>query len=185
LPTSLRRIARRRGPEINHDSQESVPGLFIAAGDVHVDKDVFHGDTILLLVTFFIFQLNNVAYNVLYPVFGEGKEPTGRNLSAEEIGISMAATGLLTILFQVSAYGPIRAKLGNRITYRVSHFLYAIAFIILPFVGYINKTGTGNGKTWVWGEIGLSLTLKTIAVVGGLTCAMLMVRLYSEYCASG
>jgi hypothetical protein len=161
---------------MNHDSEESVPGLFSVSNDDHVGLDVFNVDTILLLVTFFIFQLNNVAYNVLYPVYGEEKEPTGRNLSAEEIGISMAAAGLLTIVFQVSIYGPMRAKLGNRMTYRISHILYAVAFVILPFVGYVSKTGFGNGKTWIWAEIGVSLVIKTIAVVGGLTCAMLMVR---------
>lgn len=176
LPASFQRAVNYDGAETHRDSQDTALSLFATAEDNRDGLDVFNVDTVLLLVTFFIFQLDNVAYNVLYPVFGEGKEPTGRGLSAEAIGISMSVAGLLTIIFQMSIYAPIRAKLGNRITYRISHFLYAIAFVILPFVGYLNKTGPGNGKLWVWAEIGASLVIKTIAVVGGLTCAMLMVR---------
>jgi MFS family permease len=168
LPHSLRWFKGKK------DDRNTSPSTVRSASE-ESHPNVFTFDTILLLITFFVFQLSNVAYNVLYPVFGEGKPPTGRSLSAEEIGFSMASAGVLAILFQIFIYGPVRTKLGNRGSYRLSHLLFALAFSVMPFVGYIDGEGFGQGRKWVWAELGLSLAIKTIAAVGGLTCAMLMV----------
>ena len=65
-----------------HDSSEAVPM-----------KEILSRDTILLLCTYFIFQLANIAFNSLYPIFAQAKPPTGRNLNPEEIGLSLALAG--------------------------------------------------------------------------------------------
>jgi ATP/ADP translocase len=78
-------------------------------------------------------------------------------------------------VFQIFFYGKVREKLGNRASFRISHFLFVISFLIMPFVGYPNRSGFGQGAVAVWAALGLSLILKTVATVGGLTSALLMV----------
>ena len=143
-------------------------------------KDIFSRDTILLLCTYFIFQLANIAFNSLYPIFAQAKPPTGRNLNPEEIGLSLALAGAFTIAFQVGVFGKLRDKMGNRWVYRSSLALFTIAFVLMPWVGYKKpKDGTGisTGVAWLWFEIGVVLLIKTVAAVGGLTSALLLVCL--------
>lgn len=192
-PTYARhhRRSKRRGTHSSHgrdsfngsaeeDNSDEAAALFPeTSGEVLRSSEVLNRDTILLLVTYFIFQLANISYNSLYPIFGEAAPPTGRDLSAEEIGVSLAFAGLVTILFQVGIYGKLRDRIGNKITYRVSLAAFVAAFFITPFVGYKDSdkgpSGPGNGKVWLWIELGIALVLKTIAAVGGLTSALLLV----------
>lgn len=141
---------------------------------------VFTRDTILLLATFLIFQLANISYNSLYPVFAQANSPTGRNLSPEEIGISLAFAGAVTIVFQIGVFGTLREKIGNRVTYRVGLGGFVIAFLLMPWVGYKDgRNGshkpTKMGQVWLWVELGAVLIIKTVAAVGGLTSALLLI----------
>ncbi|KAK4508758.1 hypothetical protein PRZ48_002497 [Zasmidium cellare] len=147
----------------------------------HLDrKDVFNRDTILLLSSYLIFQLSNISYNSLYPIFSEAKPPAGRSLNPEEIGTSLAFAGLITILFQVGVFGKLREKIGNKTTYRAGMAGFVIAFLLMPWVGYKdNADGSGEattmGKVWLWVELGAILIVKTVASVGGLTSALLLI----------
>lgn len=143
-------------------------------------KDVFNRDTILLLSSYLIFQLSNISYNSLYPIFSEASPPTGRSLIPEEIGTSLAFAGLITILFQVGVFGKLREKIGNKTTYRAGMAGFVIAFLLMPWVGYKDgKDGSGEattmGKVWLWVELGAILIVKTVASVGGLTSALLLI----------
>lgn len=185
-PTYLKR--RNTGGHSGEQTESSSTTADFLAPSSDEDNfkrsDVFNKDTVLLLITFLIFQLSNVAYGSLYPIFCESPAPTGRELSSEGVGLSMALAGIVTIVFQIFFYGNIRDKLGNRVSFRLSHFLFIVAFIIPPFVGYKAKAGLGNGPIWIWIELGTSLIFKTLATVGGLTSALLMVspRSYSSLC---
>ncbi|KAK5175168.1 uncharacterized protein LTR77_000305 [Saxophila tyrrhenica] len=143
-------------------------------------EDVFTRDTVLLLITFLIFQLANISYNSLYPVFAQANPPTGRNLTPEEIGIGLAFAGAVTILFQVGVFGAIREKVGNKVTYRVGLAGFVVAFLLMPWVGYKDgASGEGEptkmGQVWLWIELGVVLIIKTVAAVGGLTSALLLI----------
>lgn len=166
------------------DSIDSAPTL-LPSGSNHYHlstKDVFTRDTILLLITFLIFQLSNISYNSLYPIFAQANPPTGRDLSPEEIGLSLAFAGVVTILFQVGIFGKMREKIGNKTTYRVGLAGFVVAFLLMPWVGYKDGGGDGSGvvtttgKVWLWVELGAVLIIKTVAAVGGLTSALLLVR---------
>ncbi|KAF2135448.1 uncharacterized protein K452DRAFT_323046 [Aplosporella prunicola CBS 121167] len=167
--------------ESDEESQQSAPTLLpnVSAGENLSKKEVFNRDTILLLLTFLIFQFANISYNSLYPIFGQAPPPTGRNLSPEEIGISLAFAGVITIIFQVGIYGKLREKIGNKTTYRVSLAAFVVAFLLMPWVGYKNGEGTGlglgRGKVLMWIELGFVLIVKTVAAVGGLTSALLLI----------
>ena len=165
--------------ESDAQSQNSLPALFPQPVHELTTKQVMNRDTILLLFTYLIFQLSNISYNSLYPVFGQAPPPTGRNLSPKEIGLSLAFAGVVTIVFQVLFFGKLRDEMGNKTAYRVGLGGFVVAFLITPFVGYKNiKNGDGgmsNGKIWLWVELSAVLLIKTVAAVGGLTSALLLV----------
>jgi len=159
-------------------SETSAPTFLPAtSGETLTKQEVFNRDTILLLITFLIFQLSNISYNSLYPIFAEASPPIGRDLTPEEVGLSLAFAGLITIVFQVGIYGKVRDKIGNKTTYRISLALFVGAFIFTPFVGYKESDGIGmgKGKVWLWIELGVVLIIKTVAAVGGLTSALLLI----------
>ncbi|KAF3043864.1 hypothetical protein E8E11_002178 [Didymella keratinophila] len=153
------------------DSEGIAPALFPETTAELTKKEILNRDTILLLVTYTIFQLANISYNSLYPIFAEDVEPTGRGLKPEAVGLSLSFAGAITIVFQVGIFGKLRGKLGNKVAYRASLALFVVAFTLMPFVGYKNKHGSG----WLWFELGVVLVIKTIAGVGGLTAALLLI----------
>lgn len=161
-------------------SEGSAPAIFPHITEDNLTrKEIFHRDTILLLVTYTIFQLANISYNSLYPIFAEEQPPTGRGLKPEAVGLSLAFAGLITIVFQIGIYGKIREKVGNKVTYRVSLAAFVVAFLLMPWVRYKDgkpSLGIGSGRGWLWAELGVILVIKTVASVGGLTSALLLVR---------
>lgn len=184
-PTYTRVSRREAGSTTDDDVDDSASDTSMAglipqhqAGQLRM-KDILNRDVILILLTFFVFQLGNVAYNSLYPIFAQAPAPTGRNLSPEEIGISLAFSGFVTILFQVGIFGFLRDRIGNKTTYRVGLAGIVLAFLLMPFVGYKTKNGKADNsaKIWLWVELGVILVIKTIASVGGLTSALLLVSL--------
>lgn len=154
------------------NSDGVAAALFPETSGELTKKEILNRDTILLLVTYTIFQLANISYNSLYPIFAEDVEPTGRGLKPEAVGLSLSFAGAITIIFQVGIFGKLRGKLGNKVAYRSSLALFVVAFILMPFVGYQSK----QGNVWLWAELGVVLVIKTIAGVGGLTAALLLVR---------
>lgn len=162
-------------------SQDSAPTLLpnVSNGENLSRREVLNRDTLLLLLTFLIFQFANISYNSLYPIFAQAPPPTGRSLSTEEIGVSLAFAGAITILFQIGIYGKLREKMGNKSTYRVSLAAFVVAFLLMPWVGYKDGgntgSGLGRGKTVMWIELGFVLIVKTVAAVGGLTSALLLI----------
>ncbi|KAI9887889.1 MAG: hypothetical protein M1823_000277 [Watsoniomyces obsoletus] len=159
----------------------SMPTLLPHHASELATKEVLTRDTILLLVTYLIFQLCNVSFNSLYPIFASSPPPTGRDLSPRFIGFSLAFAGVVTILFQIGVYSRFRDGLGNRATYRVAFAGFTLAFLMMPFVGYKHSVSAGSlpshwqGRIWLWVELALILLVKTISSVGGLTSALLLI----------
>lgn len=164
------------------DVDTSMPSLLPHNDEELTAKDVMNRDTLLLLLTYFIFQLSNISFNSLYPIFAESQPPTGRGLSPKEIGLSLAFAGAVTIIFQVGLFMRLREKLGNRSTYRAGLAGFVVAFLLIPWVGYVNPQDEevlSRGKIWLWIELGVVLFIKTVAAVGGLTSALLLACLRS------
>ncbi|EME89744.1 uncharacterized protein MYCFIDRAFT_63575 [Pseudocercospora fijiensis CIRAD86] len=183
-PTYMRRAQKSfettSGGHHDEDEPNERTSLFAHNQEELDKKDVFNRDTILLLISYLIFQLSNVSFNSLYPIFSEARPPTGRNLSPEEIGTSLAFAGSVTIIFQVGIFGKLREKMGNKTTYRIGLAGFVVAFLLMPWVGYKdNSDGTHEatqmGKVWLWVELGGVLLIKTVAAVGGLTSALLLI----------
>lgn len=158
----------------------SLPDLFPSVNGTNLaSKQVLNRDTIILLSTYLIFQLSNISFNSLYPIFVSAPVPTGRNLSHEFIGLSLSFAGIVTIVFQVGIFGKLKEKMGNKVTYRAGLFGFFLAMMMMPWVGYKNSAapfGWGTGTVWLDIELGIILLIKTVAAVGGLTSALLMVR---------
>ncbi|KAE8354752.1 MFS general substrate transporter [Aspergillus coremiiformis] len=139
-------------------------------------SELLNRDTVLLLLTYLIFSLCNVAYNALFPIFSQAAPPTGRGLTPSEIGLSQGFSGFVTIIFQICIFGKLRDKMGNRWSYRAGLFGFVVSFILMPFIGYKGDDSKGlSAKTALLAvELCFALLVKTVATVGVLTSALLL-----------
>ncbi|KAK3337655.1 major facilitator superfamily domain-containing protein [Cercophora scortea] len=135
--------------------------------------------TLAVLGTYLVFQLTNISFNSLYPIFASAPPPTGRELGPGTIGISLSLAGLATILFQVFLFQSLKTRMGNLGTYRFSLLGMAVSMALMPWIGYLDEQkpwlGLGTGKAWLYGELGVILVFKNICAVGGLSSVMLLI----------
>ncbi|KAJ4385929.1 hypothetical protein N0V85_007969 [Neurospora sp. IMI 360204] len=178
-----------RNNKSNHENNEGdallgQDGDATSAKDVASDqKSAFHQlanrTTLILLCTYLVFQLTNISFNSLYPIFASAPPPNGRNLGPSTIGLSLSLAGLATIVFQAFVFQPLKARTGNMGTYRYSLLGMAISMALMPWIGYIDQKktwlGIGSGKAWLYSELGVILLLKNICAVGGLSSVMLLI----------
>lgn len=157
------------------------------ANDLTPDE-IFCRDTLLLLLTYLLFALSNISFNSLYPIFAQAPEPTGRDLTPREIGLSLAFSGAVTIFFQVCIFGKLRDRMGNKWSYRAGLFGFVISFLMMPFVGYktpeSGKASSTHNSLLLAIEVCVVLLVKTVAAVGGLTSALLLVCLHRVWIAA-
>lgn len=140
-------------------------------------EEIFTRDTVLLLLTYLVFAFCNVSFNSLFPIFAQAKPPAGRQLTPSEIGLSQGFAGIVTIIFQICIFNRLRDKMGNRWSYRAGLFGFVVSFLLMPFIGYKIKTGEGLTHTsaLMAFELCFVLLVKTVASVGGLTSALLLI----------
>lgn len=149
-----------------------------SSGREPVWRDVVNRTTVILLATYLVFQLSNISFNSLYPIFAASPPPTGRQLDPGRIGVSLSLAGLATIIFQAFLYQPLQAKTGNLGTYRFALLGIVVSMVLMPWVGYLDDEpplGIGTGRLWLYAELGVVLILKNICAVGGLSSVMLLV----------
>ncbi|KAI0475761.1 MFS general substrate transporter [Xylariaceae sp. FL0804] len=141
-------------------------------------RQLFNRTTVVLLLTHLVFQLSNSSFNSLYPIFASGRAPTGRELRASAIGISLSVAGIFTIFFQLFLFRPLKSRLGNVGSYRGALLGFAITMALMPWVGYVDSEppfGVGRSKIWLYVELGIILVIKNICAVGGLSSVMLLI----------
>lgn len=144
-------------------------------------KDLLNHTTVILLATYLVFQLSNISFNSLYPIFASAPAPAGRDLSPSKIGFSLSAAGLATIIFQAFLFPPIKSKIGNLGSYRYALLGIGISMMLMPWVGYLDDEppfNIGTGRLWLYAELAVVLILKNICAVGGLSSVMLLVSLF-------
>lgn len=193
LPVKKNRSSRaRRDVSVEEDEnsepenipQASVPKLVPEQTKSFRPSEVLNKDTLLLLISYGVFQFSNVSYNSLYPIFGQASPPLGRGLSPKEIGVSLAFAGAASILVQMGIFGRLRDKMGNRITYRSCLAGMVLAYMLTPLVGYEHAgDGPGGityGKMFLYFELGFVLLIRAMAAVGCLTSALLLVRFLED-----
>lgn len=142
-------------------------------------RQLANRNTLAVLGTYLVFQLSNISFNSLYPIFASAPPPTGRSLGPSTIGLSLSLAGLATIFFQVFLFQSLKTKVGNLVTYRWSLLGMSVAMALVPWIGYLDSqpfASIGNGKAWLYGELGVILIIKNICAVGGLSSVMLLVR---------
>ena len=140
--------------------------------------ELLNHKTLILLGTYLIFQLSNISFNSLYPIFAATKPPTGRGLQPDTIGVGLVIAGAATIILQAFFFGPLRDKVGSLGTYRLALIGIALSMAVMPWVGYTTDKplfGVLNGKIWLYIEFGVILVAKNVCAVGGLSSVMLLV----------
>ncbi|KAK4652431.1 hypothetical protein QC762_611080 [Podospora pseudocomata] len=141
-------------------------------------RQLANRNTMAVLGTYLVFQLANISFNSLYPIFVSAPPPTGRELGPGIIGLSLSLAGLATIVFQALVFERLKARMGNLGTYRYSLLGMAVAMSLMPWIGYLDSTpnlGIGSGKGWLYSELGVILIIKNICAVGGLSSVMLLI----------
>ncbi|CAG8359939.1 unnamed protein product [Penicillium salamii] len=171
-----RHAAEAEDHDSDLDSASEISSLLGHHEELSWDE-IFTRDTVLLLLTYLIFAFCNVSFNSLFPIFAQAKPPAGRSLTPSEIGLSQGFAGIVTIIFQICVFNRLRDKMGNRWSYRAGLFGFVISFVLMPFIGYKSRsTDNLTGKSALMAiELCLVLLVKTIAAVGGLTSALLLV----------
>ena len=147
-------------PGSERSSLLSLPELFADNSEELTGKAVWYRNTLLLLGTYLVFQLSNISFNTLYPIFAFAAVPLGLDIPARAIGISLSAVGIVSVLFQVCAVGRLKMKIGDKTTYRTGLGLLAIAMLAMPFVAYRYSpplVGTWSGEVVMWIQISLIL----------------------------
>lgn len=181
---------RLQSHDMATDSEDETQSLLSASGESsgsdqeELEGKIFTRNTILLLGTYLVFQLSNISFHTLYPIFAYSPAPIGRDISHKAIGMSLSFAGVVTIVFQVAIFGKLKEKMGNKRTYRAGLFLFFVSMMLMPWVGYQDSKplfGIGTGYVWLWIEIGFILLVKTVAAVGGLTSALLLACLPNNY----
>ncbi|TPX11134.1 uncharacterized protein E0L32_007995 [Thyridium curvatum] len=140
--------------------------------------EILNRTTIVVLLTYLIFQLSNISYNSLFPIFSSAKPPTGRGLGPGTIGLLLSFSGLLTIVFQILLFQPIKARLGNLGTFRWSLLGMTASMALIPWIGYLDSQpvfGLGSGKWWLYAETSIILLIKNMCAIGGLSSVMLLI----------
>ncbi|UNI18420.1 hypothetical protein JDV02_004691 [Purpureocillium takamizusanense] len=174
---SLDSVAKHQSPS------SSSPGT-LTADAVNKDgngqpwRDLLNRTTLTLLITYLVFQLSNISYNSLYPIFASSQPPTGRGLSPTLIGLSLSLAGVATIVFQAFLYQPLKSRIGSLGAYRLSLWGIALSMVLMPWVGYTDDEplfGVGSARGWLYAELGVVLILKNICAVGGLSSVMLLI----------
>lgn len=161
------------GDEEGHSSSKSL------SRDREPWRDLLNKTTLILLATYLVFQLSNISFNSLYPIFVSSPPPTGRELDPGTIGVSLSLAGVATIVFQAFFFQMLKARLGNLGSYQLALLGIGICMTLMPWVGYLEDSpafGIGSGKLWLYMELGVVLVIKNICAVGGLSSVMLLVR---------
>ena len=161
------------------DDNKNHGSLGLANSNNATVRQLANRTTLAVLISYLVFQLTNISFNSLYPIFASAPPPTGRDLGPSTIGLSLSLAGLATILFQGFLFQPLKARIGNLGTYRYSLLGMAISMALMPWIGYLDEDkpwlGLGTGEAWLYSELGVILVLKNICAVGGLSSVMLLV----------
>ncbi|CAK7229713.1 hypothetical protein SCUCBS95973_007321 [Sporothrix curviconia] len=143
-------------------------------------KQLLNPKTVLLLATYLVFQLANISFNSLYPIFSAAPKPTGRDLPPGMIGLLLSVAGAATIVFQVTLFQPLKRMLGNLGTYRGALFGIALSMLVMPWT---TETKTAGGPfpfpssiVGLHVQIGAVLVFKNMCAVGGLSSVMLLIN---------
>lgn len=176
-PADGRPASPAEEPRENAD-EESASSLQAAL--INPWREILNRSTMFLLATYLIYQLSNISFNSLYPIFAAAPAPTGRALDPATIGLSLSVSGVFTIVFQAFMFRPLKTRFGNLRLYRFALLGLAVSTAVIPLVGYRDDDpilGVGTGSAWLYLELLGVLVLKNVSAVGGLSCVMLLVSL--------
>lgn len=137
-----------------------------------VIRQLLNRQTVLVLATYLVFQLSNISFNSLYPIFASSPGPTGRDMNPETIGLLLSFASFMTIAFQISIFQPIKTRMGNLRSYRYALLGLAVSMALMPWVG---STTVDGSRRWLYAEVALVLVVKNICAVSGLSSVMLLI----------
>lgn len=160
--------------EASHSSSDDNQG----PSETTVIRQLLNRRTVLVLLTYLMFQLVNISFNSLFPIFASASAPTGRSLSPEDVGLLLSFSGFATIIFQCLLFQSLKAKLGNLGTYQGALLGLGISMMLMPWVGHLDDAplfNKGSARWWLYAEMASVLVIKNICAVGGLSSVLLLI----------
>ncbi|CAK7242038.1 MAG: hypothetical protein STHCBS139747_003514 [Sporothrix thermara] len=153
-------------------TSSASPPKMVETTQAALFKQLLNSKTALLLLTYLVFQLANISFNSLYPIFSAAPPPTGRDLPPGMIGLLLSVAGAATIVFQVTLFQPLKRVLGNLGTYRSALFGIALSMLVMPWTGSASLSRFLSLHV----QIGAVLVFKNLCAVGGLSSVMLLIN---------
>ncbi|PHH50520.1 putative membrane protein YCR023C [Ceratocystis fimbriata CBS 114723] len=176
LPDSLRSFVRRNttsasGALANGNERNNAEAEVGAQETTETEEEsdvasvksqtsFFSRTTVLLLASYFIFQLCSVAFATLYPVFAASPAPAGRSLDPATIGLLMTIAGFVTMGFQAFIFPTIKTEHGNIGTYRFAVLGLAVSLALMPLVGYLSE----DKETLAWNNLLIYGEISTVLI---------------------
>lgn len=159
---------------------EAASGIFKKP----IVKQLLNTKTAILLLTYLVFQLSNISFNSLYPIFSAAPPPAGRGMPPGQIGLLLSFAGLATIVFQITVFQWLKAKVGNMGSYRGALLGIAVCMLLMPWVSHADDGplfGVVTGEWLLYGEVAVVLVFKSICAVSGLSSVMLLVSRIRQF----
>ncbi|KAM0755855.1 MFS general substrate transporter [Meredithblackwellia eburnea MCA 4105] len=128
--------------------------------------------TAKVLTSWFLFNLLSSCYQGIIPLFCYSKwSDGGLGFSPKEIGILLALTGILAIVWQLLLFPAFERRLGILTTYRFAMAFVPLTFLCLPLAHSL----VPSGAPAVWTALGVMILARTLNNLG-VACNSLLLN---------
>ena len=117
-------------------------------------EDTFNCAVVMLITSFVLCSYHGMAYGGLLPIYLQDKPCTeskqldlsgGLGYDVHDVGIFMAANGVIAMLVQVVVFPPFVERVGIWRSYFIMTTLYPISYILIPFLSLLSKGPAQEG----------------------------------------
>lgn len=132
-------------------------------------RNIWTRDVLVTLVSFGLLPLHNSAFMHIFPIFlsaptSPNTSPTlfsftgGLGLQSPSVGLWLALFGMCGIFLQLFIYPRMQARLGTLGCFRVSLFMFPLAYLLAPYLALLPQEGVAR-----WGGIAVVLWAQVMA----------------------
>lgn len=177
--------------EANHDTLQDVsapPAVSPETLKPLAYKEIFTRNVIFTLISFMICPLHNATFMNLWPLFLSTptssapiklpfKFSGGLGLSTSSVGYAMSVLGCIGITLQLLIFPPVQTRYGTLSCYRVSLWIFPIAYTLIPFLSLLPSPTTEQASgTLVWTGIIILLLIQVIARTFALPATVILLN---------
>lgn len=172
----------------NENHEEPVDSTASSLSETLTYKQIFTRNVVLTLLSFMVCPMHNASFMQLWPVFLSTprsfskitlpfKFSGGLGLSTSDVGFAMAVLGVAGITLQLLVFPLVQGKYGTLICYRVSLFVFPLAYCLIPYLAILPSTpGKSAGGITVWSGIVIVVLVQVVARTFALPSSVILVN---------